>query len=345
MIYRASFIHCLTAIAYFACHGPAAAQDDGELNIILENDSFNPFTTLTDRYYTHGTRIEWLQQSKPGGEDFLPDVDAAKWCILCGDDAKEAIVRTGYAIGQDMYTPANIGSTRRQPFDRPFAGFLYGSRFAHIAYSEPSLNAQRRDRVELTLGVVGPMALAGEAQKLVHRTFDWVRPGGWRYQLRNEPILQLRYESALRWPAREGGNADIVPRIGANLGNANISVDAEVRGRIGFNLKGFGVGSSDPAKAAASDRRFVQSFALFARAKGSAIARNIFLDGNSFRNNDIRIRSKSFVSELGFGFETRLRGRFSLTAQFTRRSSEFRDFRGFDAPHQDYGSLTFGIPL
>lgn len=340
----------------FGCLAPAGTalaqeQAPGEVRFYEENDYFNPFTERTDRYYTQGLRVEWLAPSRRADANFLPGISHAAWCsLICGAGWRQGGVNTGYAIGQDIYTPREIRIARPQPDDRPWAGLLYGSRIARISYAEPKLGAERQDRIELSLGIVGPASLARQAQSGWHHIIQVDQPRGWANQLRNEPILQLRYDTALRWRDR-GGHADIIPRLHANLGNALVSLEAEVTGRIGWNLAGFGVpvipSAAEPMSAALrqppsqrTNTRWLASANLFARAGIKAVAHSIFLDGNSFANNDIRIRRTPFVPEFAVGAEFNLVGNFWVTAQFVHRGSEFETSTGRKAPGQDFGAIT-----
>lgn len=348
-----AFIAVAVALASLPLAAEAEAQPLAEARLYEENDFFNPFSESTDRYYTQGIRLELLW-SAPQGADarFLPGISHADWCsLVCGDDFAVGSVESGYAVGQNIYTPADITIAGPQPYDRPWAGLLYGSRIARISYEEPSLRARRQDRIEVSLGIVGPASLAKEAQIWWHERIEAAHPAGWDNQLRNEPVLQLRYETALRWPPDDGGNADIIPRVRANLGNALISLEAEVTGRIGWNLSGFGVqsipppppppGSAMTVQANAPPRtRWLASGNLFLRAGIKAVAHNIFLDGNSFARNDIRIDRTPFVPEFAVGAELNLVGNVWLTFQFIRRGSEFETWRGREAPAQKFGSIT-----
>jgi len=332
-------------------------QTPGEFRIYLENDSLlNPFPTRTDRYYTHGTRLEWLRGEQSPDANFLPGVTHADWCsLVCGGGFRRGNVNAGYALGQNMYTPQDISIAAPQPNDRPWAGHLYGSRIASISYVEESLNAQRQDRIEVSLGIVGPASLAKELQTAWHKLDrDWVRPRGWDNQLRNEPILQLRYETALRWPREDGGHADFIARVRGNLGNGLTSLEAEVTGRIGWNLSGFGVSTIQPgfAPAAAAmtgqtnaltGTRWLASGNLFVRAGIKAVAHNITLDGNTFARNDIRIIRTPLVPEIAIGAELNLVGNFWLSYQFIHRGSEFARRNGRAAPAQEFGSVTLTL--
>jgi len=331
------------------------AQTPGEFRIYEENDSWlNPPNYRTDRYYTQGLRIEKLRRAEKSDAHFLPGISHSDWCsLVCGKGFKENNVNTGYAVGQNMYTPENILIAAPQPNDRPWAGLLYVSRIARASYEETSLKAQRQDRIEVSLGIVGPASLAGETQIGFHDLIGEDRPAGWDNQLRNEPILQLRYDTALRWPRKEGGNVDFIPRLRANLGNALTSLEADVTVRIGRNLSGFGVTSAaQPAPAASVMERqayalrgssWPASFNFFLRAGIKAVARNITLDGNTFARNDILIERTPLVPEFAAGVEVNLVGNFWLTYQFIHRGSEFERRKGGDAPPQRFGSVTLAF--
>lgn len=331
----------------------------GEYRLSWENDEFLPQVgDRTDRFYTNGLRLERLAPPAQSDRRLLPGISHPDWCLLCGGAIKRAEVNTGYAIGQSMYTPEDISVVAPQRNDRPWGGFLWVSRIARANHEERSLKAQRQDRIEISLGIVGPASLAGEAQRWWHRDIvSAQRPEGWHNQLRNEPVVQLRYDAALRWPRKEGGLADVVPRIRANVGNALTSVETDLTVRIGYNLTGFGIHSvgpdSSPSPAAESvtgrTNDLVRggwrpSFNLFVRGGAKAIAHNIFLDGNSFARNEIDIRRKPFVSEFAAGFELRL-WRLALTYQVVRRGSEFSRQKLGDAPPQKYGSFSLALIL
>jgi lipid A 3-O-deacylase len=333
----------------------AGAEKPGEYRFTWENDEFLPAVgDRTDRFYTNGLRLERLAASGKSDRRLLPGISHDDWCLLCGDASKGAQVNTGYAVGQSMYTPELISIPTPQPNDRPWAGLLWVSRIARITQVQPSLKAQRQDRIEVSLGVVGPASLAGDTQTWWHtKVVHAPRPRGWHDQLRNEPVLQLRYDTALRWPRKEGGRADIIPRLRANVGNALTSLEADLTLRIGYNLSGFGVHTVGPDAAPPPAAEVVRraranalraggwrpSFNLFVRGGANAIAHNIFLDGNTFARNDIRIRRKPFVTDMAAGVEIRL-GRLGLTYQIIRRSSEFSRQKLGDGPPQKFGSFS-----
>ena len=329
-----------------------ARADLREFRVYLENDSwFNPPGYRTDQYYTQGMKFEQFHGPRDGDMEFLPGITHADWCsLLCGKGEKRAGFESGHAVGQNMYTPEDISVAAPQPNDRPWAGYLYASRIARVVYDDATLGAERQDRIEVSLGVVGPASLAGETQTAFHDIIGSDLPRGWHNQLRNEPVLQLGYDTAVRWPINQD-NADIIPRLRANFGNAVTSLEGEATLRLGWKLRGFGTGTIAPtppppvfAMIQAANRRAGAPWRprahIFLRGAIKAVAHNVTLDGNSFADNDILIRRKPIVPEVAGGLELKLNGNWGMSYQLIRRGSEFRRLNGPDAKPQLFGAFT-----
>jgi hypothetical protein len=92
--------------------------------------------------------------------------------------------------------------------------------------------------IALDVGVIGPWALGGEAQRWVHEIRGFTIPRGWNHQLQNEPGVRLKYSRAVRLWAYDnhGFGIDVTPRAGTSLGNVDTSLRAGGMVRIGYNL-------------------------------------------------------------------------------------------------------------
>lgn len=315
------------AAAAFLVASVAGAQDaplldcekrtECELQVYIENDSVGGGGT--DRYYTNGIKlgggvradrlIEWLFQEP-----------AERVLRRFSDDPGE--VHVGLFIGQNMYTPKRITVSEPQPFDRPWAGWLYVGGVAQ------SVAGDRLQTVEFDLGVVGPAALGEDVQKAWHDLVGAARPEGWRNQLRNEPGIVLSYLEKRRFGQRTG--LQFVPHFGASIGN--VATLARVGGivRAGRNMSGFGPDTIDPGGAMLQRTRRddVESqenqreWYFFAGADARAVGYNIFLDGNLFRSGGPSVDRRPFVYDLKVGFSVRIPpARVSLTQIW--RSEEF----------------------
>ena len=80
---------------------------------------------------------------------------------------KDAVIgRASLLLGQNIYTPADTTSYQLVAEDRPYAGWLYfGFGFA------ANQGSRRYDKLELEIGVVGPLSFAEEVQTFWHSLF------------------------------------------------------------------------------------------------------------------------------------------------------------------------------
>lgn len=254
----------------------AYADERGTFSITFENDVF----TGRDDGYTNGFRASWTT-----GADKVPVViDTLARAIPTFP--LEGNKRISYGFGQSMFTASDIEAYTLQEQDRPYAGWLYGS------VGLISDTGSQYDTLELTLGVVGPAAMAKHSQRLIHQhVTDSPEPRGWYHQLKNEPGVMLSYDR--KWRSYYqfstfGHGVDFTPHIGTSLGN--VMTDAKVGGtvRIGRNLPSdYGPPRVRPSVSGSDffipTRNF--SWYLFAGVEGRYVARNIFLDGNTFRDS------------------------------------------------------------
>lgn len=251
-------------------------EDRGAIfTFALENDLFNG----EDDNYTNGIRLSYLSP-----EDTVPPW-VRRGARLIPLFAKRGHNRWHVALGQSMFSPENIRTKSFQPDDRPYAGWLYGS------VGIISDTGYRLDNLQLTLGMVGPASLAAQTQDFVHSVVDSPDPQGWKYQLHNEPGVILTYERKWRGLyefSPFGLGMDITPSLGGSLGNVYTHAAAGAVVRLGYDLPAdYGPPLIEP-NLPGSDFFVPQkdfSWYVFAGLEGRAVARNIFLDGNSFRDS------------------------------------------------------------
>lgn len=144
-----------------------------------DDDYINFYGRGTDRAYSDGTRLEFIDAKKKTPA-FLPD----KLMPTAGDSSTNLY---GWAFTQLMFTPNNISKPGFQPDDYPWSGALF---VTHTLYS---YNPQKKMDIqtELILGVMGPWALAGEMQTMVHRMIHYTKPEGWDNQYGNSLLLNI----------------------------------------------------------------------------------------------------------------------------------------------------------
>ncbi len=296
----------------------------------VENDVFNRIGR-SDRDYTSGFRFGWLS---PALTD-LPEgvVRLATIPTFFGEDPVQSVTRrVGISVGQNLYTPEDTSVSYPIPNDRPYAAWLYASFALQSTYKRINPTGDdepvRLDTLQLDLGVIGPAAGGEFVQNNFHSLIGVERSFGWGNQLHNEPTIGLTFER--RWRA---GRAvlledpkleyDFVPRLGAAVGN--VATYAAVGGtlRIGKELRNdFGPARARPALPG-SEGFIGDGFGwyLFAGIGGEAVARNIFLDGNT-DGNSLRVSHRPFVGEAQAGLAILFRG-VRVTYTQVLRTPEF----------------------
>jgi hypothetical protein len=299
----------------------------GTFSFYFENDLF----TGTDRYYTNGIKLGWTSADlekfadTPYASAFLPLIDRIPY-INSPDYQKNL----AFSLGQNMYTPDNTEATERLDHDRPYAGWLY------LGLGFIWKNAEVRNSLVLDLGVVGSWSYAEEAQRLVHEARGLAVPRGWDNQLHNELGVVAVYERTWRWPKHErrvGLDWEFLPHLGAAVGNVYTFANLGGEMRVGLNLPddfgtagiGPGATTSTPVERGQSAERahFDLGLYVFARADGRAVARNIFLDGNTF-GHSASVDHKPLVADLSVGTSINYHNT-KLTYAVTYRTEEFED--------------------
>jgi hypothetical protein len=318
----------LLAALFLAGSARAAAGD--EFQLVVENDKW----AGTDRYYTNGIKFgvgrqfdllrepaeALLRRLAPERE--LPKVD--------GD------LEFGLFLGQNMYTPRNIRIAAAQPFDRPWAAWLYLGGVAQ------RVSGNRLDTVEVDVGVVGPAAGGRWVQTEWHKLIGVPTPQGWDNQLPNEPAFLASYLQKRRYGS---DTFDVVPRAGVTVGTVMTAARVGAVVRAGHHLSGFGVDTIEPGGVALQNVRREgrdDEWYGFVGVDQRLVARNIFLDGTVFRES-ASVERRPHVYDLTMGAAARI-GIFRLSVTRVRRSEEFYTAAGCGGS-QFFHSINLGIEL
>jgi len=342
IIKRILIIAALVCFPLSAAAGMQPPEDFNTFTIYVENDSFSN----TDRDYTNGVKITWSTSFQ-----FDPrKVHLPRWSYpiinrlpFINNTSNPRAV--SFSLGQNIYTPENIGQQSLIEDDRPYAGYLYFGLGFH------SRTLRRKDSWEFEFGIVGPHAYAEQAQNNVHRLIGVNPANGWDNQLKDEPAFQAVYESQWRWLASKYGQKfgyDIIPHLGAHLGNVQIFANGGAEFRVGWHLgRNFGTCpiragcevnsacSLSPDNPARPWRR--KGIHLFFSVDGRMMLRDIFLDGNTFRDSH-SVDKKTFVADFMGGIGVTL-GRLKATYAYVYRT---RQFYQRDQGHV-FGALTLSF--
>lgn len=323
-----SFLLCIV-FQQLAC---ADESDAGFWSVQLENDLWG---SNDDRFYTHGTKVSFAKASQPPTflqkiTDLLPFYEQGGGTVL-----------HGYEIGQAIFTPEDITATQLIVDDRPYAGWLYFNMGSGHSVEDQG-DRETMNFFLLTFGLVGPSSLAEGMQDSVHDLFNSTEALGWDNQLNDELGMNASY--LRKW--RKIHNFDEPRQIevgyhaGFTLGNVYSYAAVGIMLRFGTHLKvdvgppnilpGFsGVPAFNP------DRR--SNWYLFAGFEGRFMARNIFLDGNTFSNSH-SVDKERLVGDYQFGFAYHYDDiRVSFTQMFRTRE--------FEAQKEDsqFGAINFTV--
>ncbi|PZW51080.1 hypothetical protein C8P66_101297 [Humitalea rosea] len=269
---------------------PPAPDPYGTVSVSIENDTLGG----TDRYYTNGVQLmyrspsadlpsplAWLDRQL----DFLQGPGALRW---------------GASVSHSIYTPGDTNTYTADPRDRPYAGLLLGS------VSLTRATADTLSVVELQAGLVGPSALGRQVQNDFHRLIDDAPANGWAYQLHDEPVVDLVLDRKWRreLPGVLGMEMDLIPSMTLALGNLTTFAAAGGMFRIGQGLDAdFGPPRVRPSLAGSA---FFQpktdefGWYVFAGAEGRAVARDLLLEGNTWRDSP-GVTARPLVGDMQVG--------------------------------------------
>ncbi len=345
---RNSRVLALAAIFLWSAAAPAAAEEQkkqsGIFSLFVENDVFAGL----DCGYTNGLRFIWVS---PALDDAAKSSRIPRWLDSISQHlplarSSEARRFFSLSLGQNTYTPVDLERRDLILDDRPYAGFAYAGLGFH------AMTASTMDTLEIEAGIIGPHSYAGEIQKRWHKFFGWTDPNGWEHQLKDEPTLSVAYDRKwkIRRPAdTKGLTWDVITHAGGSLSNVITGANSGVELRAGWRIpKDFGTTLIQEGSASASlfeerDRRAADrdpfGFHVFLALEGHAVLRNVFLDGNTFRDSH-RVSKNPFTADLMAGFGLHYR-RFRFSFAYVVQTMQFKTQKNYPV----YGSLNLSLVL
>jgi hypothetical protein len=282
--------------------------------------------SLNDFYFGKDQELSgaWSLQKHSGVADSweglkkVPDFVRRWGASLPTLSAPNRHYRASLALGQTTQTPVDLKRRDLILEDAPYAGALLAS------VSWYGFNDDAFSGFEFVTGLVGPASGVGRVQKATHKLLGITAPRGWDNQLRNEPIANFSHVRK-RKIAKAGAPSDLSFDTALSgricVGNLITQAGVAIEMRYGRNMPGGFAYIPDPigfdmtymAALSPPDPDTASLYgSLVLRASG--IARDIFLDGNTFRNSH-SVDRKTFVGQaiLGLHFEEgNWAARFSL---------------------------------
>ena len=309
-----------------AIEAPASVGPSYDRASVLVFNEENDLFLNTDRHYTQGLRFAYLHED---GHTPLGMTMVNGWLPAWGFDLKSA--RSGYGVGQSMYTPANLNTVQRVPLDRPYAGWLHLDWILQRSGITHTRQIPVQESWELELGVMGSPSLAQQAQTWVHAIRGFDLPQGWRNQLRDEPGFRLKYERSYRLdltdPSQDFG-LQLLPWGGGVLGTVEDTLRLGGMLRMGFVLPddhGVRIIDSLSTTSGGQSRRHPRRWGAygFVGTEGRLVGHNSFLDGNLVRSSP-NVAKNFIVGDVMVGFNVVLH---SLELGYTHafRTPEFKN--------------------
>jgi hypothetical protein len=304
---------------------PAPADKASIFSLQGENSSISS-AKVTDRFYTNGIHLGY--QSAEDAYPSLAGIGRTLW--------GEGHQRIAIDISQQIYTPFDTASKNPPLNDRPYAGVLLAT------VSAVQDNATSRSTIGLSVGLVGPSALGEEVQNGFHDLIGQKGNKGWKTQIHDEPVFAFNSARVWRLPMGSLGGlqTDALPELAGTLGTLKIGVEAGVNVRLGQGLENdFGapriraVSGGDAFKRGAGFGWYV-----FAGVGGRAVARDVTLDGNTWRDSR-SVKLKPFVGSADAGLAVLAYGaRLSYTHVI-----ETQDFKKQKGGLHQFGSLALSV--
>jgi lipid A 3-O-deacylase len=293
----------------------------------LENDFFAD----EDNNYTNGFRASYLS---PESDVPAALINLANLLPMMNTEGNK---RYGFEFGQTIFTPDDISLTNPPLTDQPYAGWLYGSA---ILLSD---NDDTLDTFQVTLGMVGPSALGEQSQDTVHSLIDYQQPQGWDTQLKDEPGVILSYDRKYRNVfelSPFGMGFDITPSAGFNLGNIYTDASVGAVARLGRDLPSdYGPPLIRPSISGSQFFVPTKEFGwyLFGGVGARAVAQNIFLDGNTFRDSR-SVDKENLVGEAQAGIAITI-GDTRISYTHVLRTDQFQSQNSPD----EYGAFAVSV--
>jgi len=307
-------------------------QLDAE-NLELQSMQFrteNDGDFRTDRAYTYGSDISVLFYRDDCAKDFLAIPFSNNF------NASENYISFSYA--QQIYTPNDIESTELVVDDRPYAGYMYLEMGLYQSYKN------ELSSLIFQIGMIGPSTRMESVQKFVHGLIGSPTPEGWDHQLGDEMTIQINYNHKKYSDTTDyfDHSSALITNYGFDLGNVSTKIYGGALFRYGKNVqKDYGsyvMSNGNYNHIPLKHGNYVTnkwSYSFNLSFEANLIGRNIFLDGNTFK--DSHSVDKNYLTlQAGYGFSLNYK---NFSFDYLRRHTT-KEFKGQNY-YTSYGSFIF----
>ena len=307
------------AVAVFSLLQTTAYAEDATYTVVIEND----YVFNQDRDYSSGVQLDYVSPAKTGRDGLTGRI--AREILKAGEGDP---VRKRIAFGHLIFTPEDTSGPGTPVGQHPYAGFLYGT-YGVLAEK----GDQRLDSFHTQIGIVGPESQGEEIQDYFHEVFGDDEAMGWDSQLDTEVAFSLTYDQARKYPLFEMGRleSEIITNAGGSVGTLLTQAHVGANWRLGFDLgDDYGPVKLFPYVSQGQwDNKSWGSGYVYLGATGRAVARNLFLDGNTFTDS-VSVDKEYFVGDWFAGFVVQA-GVAQISFTYQERGKAFETQ---DTPHK-----------
>lgn len=283
--------------------------DSSRNNRLLRVEMDNDVAWKSDSGFSNGWSIQYHTPCWSSWED-ADTFEPIKWI---GEhfptlNDEDSVVRLGQGLGQNMVTPGDLEAEIPAEGDLPYAGTMTYS------LGWQNFNRQKASIFQLSVGFLGPEALAKQFQKFVHNDLDVATdPNGWGTQRDTEPILNFGYQYAYRiaslgdYDNDWAGQLVISPNV--LLGNLVTATELVLTFRFGWNmLEGFSTYAAPPGRGFFQSAYLPKPMSVSPHAiecllgcRGTALAYSVIYDGSLITSDDRDVERRYFCFSAGVG--------------------------------------------
>ncbi len=293
---RRALLFLFVTTLLFTTVQPAKAQEKENtrlFRIYEDNDFLNIRGQGTDDAYTNGLRFD-LFYTKSHPSKFVLDRNLP----TAGDSSINVF---GWGLMQVMFTPADISIATPQPNDYPWSGGLFAT---HSLYSYNPKHKYSY-QTELLLGVMGPMALARQAQTFVHHIINYQKPMGWGNQLGNDPLLNINFTAEKQLVGKQHW-LDVIAGGQVFYGTAvnGLAVYPLIRiGKMNPYFNGY-IAQYGTGKQTGRHRGHRVQAYIIIKPEASIMFTNALLEGGMFSDNTNKLNTKGAPTKPSNGLRT-----------------------------------------
>lgn len=231
---RLIYVFCFFVLgaSFATAQDSLAANSQPESYISLQYD--NDFFSATDRYYTQGIKLSFINS--------VIRYSPVSYALV--KLKKSNLNYYGLHLEQDVFTPVSIRHEGIFYGERPFTALFF------LSHSLVSINTSNKILVEtqVDLGIMGPNAKGEEEQKGIHKALDNIQPLGWENQLAQDIVVN--YRAKIEKGFYNAKNFELMGSGAARLGTLYSDLGIGLNARLGifspyFNSLGL---ENNPAK-------------------------------------------------------------------------------------------------